>query len=255
MKPEASFSYSVSALAVDFQDRSSNGPTHWLWDFGDGSNSNVQNPSHTYSRRGFFVVTLIATNSDGASEPFKLSVGVSDTGINPLPRSIYDMVLSYIPTNVDISVGEIDGFIKKWQLYLQPLVENPTVDPTNVFDEFYWPPLVNQLIAELVALDLIIQAVNILISTSSNSGGGTTGGSMKKVVTGPTQAEWYDAASTTDSINNIIKSGGALDTLIKQTCMLAKRVRIYLPICEDLRNSPTVPEIFKPIVDTLTIIV
>jgi len=253
MKPEASFSYSVSALDVDFQDRSSNGPTSWLWDFGDGNNSNVQNPSHTYSRRGFFVVTLLATNADGISEPFQLSVGVSDTGINPLPRSIYDMVLSYIPENVNISVGEIDGFIKKWQLYLQPLVENPTVDPANVFDEFYWPPLVNQLIAELVALDLIIQAINVLISSSSSSNSGTGGGALKKVVTGPTQAEWQDPSGATDSINNMVKSGGALDTLVKQTCMLAKRVRIYLPICDDLRQSPIVPEVFKPLVDTLTI--
>lgn len=255
MIPVASFSYSVAALVATFQDRSSNGPTSWAWDFGDGDTSTDENPSHTYSRRGFFVVSLTATNADGQSELFQLSVGVSDTGITPLPKSIYDMVLSYIPENVDVSVGEIDGFIKKWQLYLQPLVENPLVDPVNTFDEFYWPPLVNQLIAELVALDLIIQAVNIMISSSSSSTGGTSGGSMKKVVTGPTQAEWHDPSGTTDSVNNLVKSGGALDTLIHQTCMLAKRVRIYLPICDDLRHSPNIPEVFKPITDTLTLYV
>jgi len=255
MNPEANFSYSVSALVVDFIDRSSNGPTSWLWDFGDGTTNTTENPSHTYNRRGFFVVTLITTNADGSSNPFSLSVGVSDTGITPLPRSIYDMILSYIPVGVTISVGEIDGFIKKWQLYLQPLVENPEVDPNYVFDEFYWPPLVNQLIAELVALDLLIQSINILISSSSSTGSGTAGGAMKKVVTGPTQAEWHDPSGATDSVNQMVKAGGAVDTLINQTCMLAKRVRIYLPICKDLRQSPIVPEIFKPIVDTINIII
>jgi len=255
MIPGANFSYSVSALEVSFTDRSSNGPTSWLWDFGDGTTDNTQNPSHTYSRRGFFVVTLTAINADGTGDPFKLSIGVSDTGINPLPRSIYDMVLSYIPTTTDISIGEIDGFTKKWQLYLQPLVENPTVDANNSFDEFYWPPLINQLIAELVSLDLIIQAINVMISSSSSSGGGTAGGAMKKVITGPTQAEWHDPSGTSDSVNNMVKAGGAMDTLIKQVCMLSQRVRIYLPICKDLRHSPNIPEIFKPIVDTLNIII
>ncbi|WP_375436584.1 GEVED domain-containing protein [uncultured Hymenobacter sp.] len=50
---------------VQFTDQSSNAPTSWLWNFGDGSTSTQQNPSHIYSTAGVFNVSLTATNSFG----------------------------------------------------------------------------------------------------------------------------------------------------------------------------------------------
>jgi PKD repeat protein len=50
---------------VQFTDQSTNAPTSWLWNFGDGSTSTLQNPSHIYSAAGVFNVTLTATNSFG----------------------------------------------------------------------------------------------------------------------------------------------------------------------------------------------
>jgi len=41
--------------------------TSWQWDFGDGSGSNQQNPSHVYDQTGYYNVTLNATNSGGCS--------------------------------------------------------------------------------------------------------------------------------------------------------------------------------------------
>lgn len=35
----------------------------WLWDFGDGSTSTLENPTHNYSDTGYFDVQLIATNN------------------------------------------------------------------------------------------------------------------------------------------------------------------------------------------------
>ncbi|MFI5149234.1 MAG: C1 family peptidase [Bacteroidia bacterium] len=51
--------------AVQFTDQSSNTPSSWLWDFGDGTTSTLQNPSHTYASSGTFTVKLKATNSFG----------------------------------------------------------------------------------------------------------------------------------------------------------------------------------------------
>ncbi len=51
---------------IHFHDMSTNGPTSWSWNFGDGSTSNLQNPVHAYQSNGFFTVTLTATNSFGA---------------------------------------------------------------------------------------------------------------------------------------------------------------------------------------------
>jgi len=39
--------------------------TSWLWDFGDGTTSNEQNPVHVYESGGFYTVTLTATDKNG----------------------------------------------------------------------------------------------------------------------------------------------------------------------------------------------
>jgi PKD repeat protein len=49
--------------AVSFTDRSSGSPTSWNWNFGDGSTSNAQHPSHTYAAPGAYSVTLTASNA------------------------------------------------------------------------------------------------------------------------------------------------------------------------------------------------
>jgi PKD repeat protein len=45
-------------LTVQFTDLSQQA-TSWFWDFGDGTTSTLQNPSHTYASDGLFSVTLI----------------------------------------------------------------------------------------------------------------------------------------------------------------------------------------------------
>ncbi|MFN2137407.1 MAG: PKD domain-containing protein [Candidatus Promineifilaceae bacterium] len=45
-------------LTVQFSDQSGGAPNAWNWDFGDGSTSTEQNPSHTYTANGRYTVTL-----------------------------------------------------------------------------------------------------------------------------------------------------------------------------------------------------
>jgi len=63
---KSSFSYGPKfpkeGQIVQFIDASTGSPTSWLWDFGDGSTSTQQNPSHKYSTSGFRKVSLTATN-------------------------------------------------------------------------------------------------------------------------------------------------------------------------------------------------
>ncbi len=66
--PVAYFSANVSTTCtgiVQFSDLSSNGPSQWLWNFGDGSTSTEQNPVHAYATNGTFTVILKATNNYG----------------------------------------------------------------------------------------------------------------------------------------------------------------------------------------------
>ena len=59
---------------VQFTDQSTNVPTGWVWDFGDGTaTSSLQNPSHQYATTGTYNVTLTATNAFGTSSITRLN--------------------------------------------------------------------------------------------------------------------------------------------------------------------------------------
>ena len=53
---------------VQFTDTSSSSPKAWLWNFGDGTTSNLPNPSHVFPGEGFYPVTLQITDAGGAAQ-------------------------------------------------------------------------------------------------------------------------------------------------------------------------------------------
>ncbi|MCF8339025.1 MAG: SUMF1/EgtB/PvdO family nonheme iron enzyme [Bacteroidales bacterium] len=57
--------------SIQFTDESSGNPTAWEWDFGDGSTSTEQHPSHTYSSKGTYDVTLTVTDDQGSANETK----------------------------------------------------------------------------------------------------------------------------------------------------------------------------------------
>jgi hypothetical protein len=59
-------------LTVQFTDNSTGNPTSWSWDFGDGSNSTAQDPSHTYASAGNYTVSLTISNSCGNDTETKI---------------------------------------------------------------------------------------------------------------------------------------------------------------------------------------
>lgn len=57
----------TGSLTITFLDTSTGSPRLWNWDFGDGSTSTQQNPTHTYAQSGLFTVTLTVTNQGGSA--------------------------------------------------------------------------------------------------------------------------------------------------------------------------------------------
>ncbi|MDD1720185.1 MAG: PKD domain-containing protein [Methanoregulaceae archaeon] len=84
-KPKAAFSadtsFGLPPLTVHFTDLSTESPTTWAWDFGDGTTSNVKNPVHVYDDPGSYTVKLTVSNSAGSS-----SVTKTDYVVVPLFR-------------------------------------------------------------------------------------------------------------------------------------------------------------------------
>ena len=67
--PQADFSAEPrrgnASLDVQFTDESSGDISTWQWDFGDGTTSNEQDPSHSYRRSGRYTVSLEVTGLGG----------------------------------------------------------------------------------------------------------------------------------------------------------------------------------------------
>jgi fibro-slime domain-containing protein len=85
LPPVADFSYGEEGLDVTFADQSvdATGPIGaWVWDFGDGGTSTLQNPVHTFAAAGMYTVT--ETVYDAANEEASIasqSVTVSACGM------------------------------------------------------------------------------------------------------------------------------------------------------------------------------
>ncbi|MDD5570394.1 MAG: PKD domain-containing protein [Bacteroidales bacterium] len=73
---------------VKFLDNSSY-VTSWIWDFGDGSTSNLQNPLHTYNASGTYTVQLIVSNTNGGDTVLKTNFIVTDMPVAPVGTDGY----------------------------------------------------------------------------------------------------------------------------------------------------------------------
>ena len=103
--PVASFVSTVTVgttpLTVQFLDSSTNSPTLWLWSFGDGGTSTVQNPSHTYSVAGTYTVTLTASNTAGSDTATQTGyVTVSSVATGPVASFVSTVTTGTTPLTV-----------------------------------------------------------------------------------------------------------------------------------------------------------
>ena len=93
---------------VNFNDLSTNSPSSWLWDFGDGNSSTDQNPIHTYTSSGSYSVTLTATNANGTNSLTQTNMitvnlgGFSPTNPSCIPAT-QNGTLGFGITNVNLN--------------------------------------------------------------------------------------------------------------------------------------------------------
>jgi PKD repeat protein len=139
-------------LDVYFTDRSTNHPTSWIWDFGDGGTSTEQHPSHTYREPGTYIVKLSVANECGLStqtESVYITVGVSAEApvlLSPINGEI-------VAPPIELCWDEPANTVKYWvQFDESPGFDPPLVhedvsvftlcDMVNVLDDlegtFYW---------------------------------------------------------------------------------------------------------------------
>ena len=104
-------------ITMTFTDQSTGAPfSNWSWDFNDpvssSDTSNLQNPSHTFSAPGTFLVSLTVTNADGCHNQIQQNVTVNPIPvasiINPNPACGSNLILFSDASAVQ------SGFITNW---------------------------------------------------------------------------------------------------------------------------------------------
>ncbi|WP_298269791.1 choice-of-anchor D domain-containing protein [Geobacter sp.] len=118
---------------VNFTDLSQNA-TSWSWDFGDGTKSTLQNPSHVYSTPGSYTVTLTATNANGSTTLQKISF-ISVTVCQNQPVRIARATPLYYPTLQQAYAAAVDGDII--QIQSTSLAEGLTITKSITIDGGY----------------------------------------------------------------------------------------------------------------------
>ncbi len=102
--PIADFSFDVTALEVEFTDLSSGSTSH-AWDFGDGNNSNAQNPSHTYAAGGIYEVSLIIESENCGTAEITKQVDVTGAPMATIEYNIEQLctgeTVAYSAPNAD----------------------------------------------------------------------------------------------------------------------------------------------------------
>ena len=100
--PVASFEFDISSgdapLNVQFSDTSQGKIKTWVWDFGDGSTSTEQNPSHEYTITGTYSVQLSVTGPGGED------LTTLDNIVTVSPGPLTEIVV--IPSQISISVQD-----------------------------------------------------------------------------------------------------------------------------------------------------
>ena len=103
----------VSPLAVTFTDLSTGVPTNWIWDFGDGATSTVQNPVHIYQTSGAFTVTLTASNALGSDSTTQIDAVLVDV-IPPVAEFAASVTGGLSPLDVDFTDQSSGGVPTTW---------------------------------------------------------------------------------------------------------------------------------------------
>ena len=102
--PIAEFSFSFDDGNVVFNNTSKGDDSvEYLWNFGDGNNSNLKNPSHKYQDEGIYDVTLIVSQCN-KNDTARANINTSIMNIPDSQKSLFDAVIYPNPSNGIISI-------------------------------------------------------------------------------------------------------------------------------------------------------
>ena len=130
----ADFTSDISGYDVAFTDASTGDATRWTWVFGDGSSSDLQNPSHQYTHAGTFTVRLTIFNESNGCTSFmeeEIEVGVQTCDLNAAYTEFVDMT----SLTIELSDESEGTGIASWMWYLGDGNTSTEQNPTHTYEQ------------------------------------------------------------------------------------------------------------------------
>jgi len=134
----ARFDYTVDNIKLEavYKDKSFGTPDLWLWTFGDGQSSDIQNPAHGFARAGYYITreNIINQSAGCTSNAFTL-VNINMGGgfiarFGYTIDSISRKAESYPVDYVGISLGDASKY--KWS-FGDGTYDSTTTTPTHIY--------------------------------------------------------------------------------------------------------------------------
>ena len=123
----AAFNFQANLLVYTFSDQTAGSVTTWLWDFGDGNTSPMQNPVHTYSQQGMYTVCLTITDACGTDSSCQtvnaITIGAEEALTtfemwpNPADQAVQIRLEAGLLTNLELALVDLTGRVLKVKRY------------------------------------------------------------------------------------------------------------------------------------------
>jgi PKD repeat protein len=197
--PDTNETVSFSDLTV--------GANTWLWDFGDGNLSTLQNPTHTYKLEGTYTVTLCAGN--GTISGKEIKTNYITVSLEPLLTT--NLQANYDADNYTEATGvQVDTTVNVFNLTQGTLINRPTKVPNALNGRAY------------ISYD---GTNDVLVNTSTSftrNDGQTIISVIRRKRIGIVNAEWYHRSNSTPissgTTPSFISGNGAVRNAIRNFC-------------------------------------
>lgn len=179
----------------------------WQWDFGDGGNSNIQNPSHLYAHANTYTVSLIVQNSFGCFDTIQKSVEVY-----PKPIANFTYSRTCISNNLqfffnDSSYIDLSDTITSFYYDFGGAGTSIQQNPIIYFPSSGYYSITHIVTSNHNCKDTIVKSINVTPGPSAGfyyvtNSGLTIGSNVSFVDTSKNSVSWYWAFGDGNSSTN-----------------------------------------------------
>ncbi len=169
----------------------------YLWDFGDGSNSSLQNPSHQFPSAGSYIVSLIVQNNLGCIDTVTHTIVIT-----PPPILTFTATNSCINSVVNFT-DNTSGNVNYWHWYFGDGATSFAQNPTHTY---LTSGTFNVLLISgdtLGCLDSITQPITIFplpVASAGTDQNVCSGGSITVTAAGGVTYVWHPSGSIGSTI-------------------------------------------------------